>query len=274
MVGVDGLRYDRIAAARTPVLDEIAATGIYATGALDRWSLARSESGPGWSTVATGVGPPRHGVRRNSFRGRRYAEFPDFLTRAGRLRPGLSTYVAVDWPPLVDTGLFGAEIGGRMVFDGETYGYAGEDRRIADASGPVLADQNPDVAFVYFGSVDDAGHRTGPLSAQYRERIETVDALIGELLGAVRGRATYDRESWLVVVCTDHGHRNRGGHGRKSAPERAIFAMVAGPGAPPGTVVGDYRQPDIAATVLHHLGIGADGDWRPEGRSLLAGPTP
>jgi len=118
VIGVDGLRHDRIAGAHTPVLDGLAAAGLYGTGALDPRSRARTESGPGWSTIATGVGPRHHGVKRNSFKGQRYDEHPDFLTLATRARPGLSTFVAVNWPPLVEKGTFGPEISGRMVFDG------------------------------------------------------------------------------------------------------------------------------------------------------------
>ncbi|CAM5353026.1 hypothetical protein SALBM311S_08742 [Streptomyces alboniger] len=46
-------------------------------------------SGPGWSSVLTGVWPDRHGVTGNDFTGADYLRYPDFLTRATTLRPGL-----------------------------------------------------------------------------------------------------------------------------------------------------------------------------------------
>jgi hypothetical protein len=52
----------------------------------------------------------------------------------------------------------------------------------------------PDIAFVHFGGVNDAGHDSGPLFALYQRRIEAVDAIVRRLLAAVRRRTTYARE--------------------------------------------------------------------------------
>ena len=50
-----------------------------------------SVSGPAWSSMLTGVWPAKHGVTNNKFTGKRYDEFPDFLTRIEQVRPDLST---------------------------------------------------------------------------------------------------------------------------------------------------------------------------------------
>jgi len=269
VIGVDGLRWDRIAPSPAPVLHDLIGTGLYGTGAHPFDSPARTMSGPGWSTMLTGVSPARHGVRSNSFRGRDFDRYPDFLTLAKRARPGLSVYAAVDWPALTDKGLFGPDIDVRITLDGERNTYAAEDPRIADVSARVLAERDPDAAFVYLCSVDEAGHKSGALSDLYRERIEGVDAMIGRLLAAVRGRPRYAEERWLVVVSTDHGHLDAGGHGGTSEAERAIFVILHGYGVPAGARLADVRTVDVAPTALAHLGIPVDPAWGFEGRSLL-----
>ena len=99
LIGIDGLRWDRIAGADAPVPHRLTATGTYATGAHDRVSGARTESGPGWSTLATGTSPaPRAAqlVPRS-----RHDRHPDFVTLARRRQPDLVGFVLVDWPPLI-----------------------------------------------------------------------------------------------------------------------------------------------------------------------------
>ena len=271
VVGIDGLRWDRVEATPSATqLPELAATGLLITGAHPRDSPARTESGPGWSTLATGVGPAKHGVRRNNFAGSRFDRYPDFLTLAAGARPDLVTMAVVDWPPLIGSGLFGPHLTARINFDGESHGYVSEDALVATVAADLLQHQHPDAAFVYFGAVDEAGHRHGPRSAAYREAITAVDAHLGRLLEAVRARPTYPAEDWLVLVGTDHGHRNRGGHGRRSEIERAIFVLGHGARITPGTSRTDGSTADVAVTALDHLDVHPPPDHGFDGRSLLS----
>jgi predicted AlkP superfamily pyrophosphatase or phosphodiesterase len=272
LIGIDGLRWDRVADAPAPRLRDLAATGLLGTGLLPRDSPAKTMSAPGWSTLVTGVGPAKHGVRDNDFAGRRFDAYPDLFTRAAEARPGLSTYAVVDWPPLVDEGLFGPAISARVRLDGETYGYLPEDLRTTDLSVHVLTEQDPDAAFVYIGCVDRAGHKRGARSAMYRDAIGATDTMVGRLVDAVGARPTYARESWLILIVTDHGHRNWGGHGRRSEVERAIFVVAHGSGVVAGSRIEDFRAVDVVPTALGHLGIRPAPHWQLEGRSLLPAP--
>jgi predicted AlkP superfamily pyrophosphatase or phosphodiesterase len=271
LVGVDGLRWDRIAAADAPVLTALMTDGLYATGAHDPASPAQTVSGPGWSTLATGTSPQRHGVRDNSFRGRRYDQCPDFMALAKRAIPDVRSCAVIDWAPLVDMGTFGPEIDVRIRFDGDRFGFFAEDLRTIDVATQLLTETDPDITFVYIGCVDEAGHRTGPLSSAYMARITAADQMIGRLLDAVRGRRTYRDEQWLVLVTTDHGHLDEGGHGGTTEAERAIFVIASGSGIPAGTRTTGVRTVDVAPTVLDHLGVVPDPSWHLEGRSLLRG---
>src|SRR5215831_8613089 len=104
VIGVDGLRWDRVHEGNAPRLTKLASSGLFAPSRLDVSSGTRTDSGPGWSTIATGVWPDKHGVLDNSFAGARYAQYPDFLTRLARADPARTTFAAVDWPPLAHKG--------------------------------------------------------------------------------------------------------------------------------------------------------------------------
>ncbi|MFH9706768.1 alkaline phosphatase family protein [Streptomyces luteogriseus] len=285
---MDGLRYDRLtrSPANAPVLHALMATGAVGTSLLpygradDELSTgtAHTDSGPGWSSILTGVRPDRHGVTGNDFKGADYARYPDFLTRAARARPGLRTAAAVSWPALVRRGTLGRAIGRRVRHNGERRGYESADRRVTRTVLRWLTKSDPDVLFVYFGATDEAGHRTGPLSPAYDRALLAQDAHLGRLLEAIDARASDPRraeEHWTVLITTDHGHLDSGGHGGASRAEREVFVVLAEPGGPArpgGTRLGTPRLVDIAPTVLDRLGIPVDPAWGLQGR-VLPGPT-
>jgi len=262
VIGIDGLRWDRVNSSNAPRLTRLADAGVFAPSLLEVTSGTRTDSGPGWSTIATGVWPDKHGVLDNSFAITRYELYPDFLTRLAR--QGRTTFAAVDWRPLAQEGTFGPEIGTVVVGDGEEHGYLVEDERMTAAAIEGL--QGSDATFVYLGCVDFAGHAAGPLSTEYSLAIEWVDAMVGELLDAIARRRTFVAEKWLTIVTTDHGHRDKGDHGGYSDDERATFILAATPDLPSGRR-DDTGLVDLAPTVLHHFDVPVPAEL--DGRSLL-----
>lgn len=263
VIGIDGVVLDRIKAADAPNLKGLMAQGLTARSTLYASPMAATSSGPGWSTIATGVWPDKHGVKDNSFTGKNYAAYPDFLTRIENTRPALNTYAAADWEPITSTDaggpIFSAKVDKRLSLKGDRDGYGSEDPKIATAASAELRDQNPDAAFVYFGQVDGAGHSYGAASQQYLDAIGRVDALVGQVLTAVQNRPSYAQENWKVLVTTDHGHTDAGGHGGSTIQERGTFVIAKGAGIPAGSVRDDVRLVDVAATALAQVGVPAAG---------------
>ncbi|MFI5495890.1 alkaline phosphatase family protein [Actinoplanes sp. NPDC051859] len=269
VIGMDGLNWDNVVAADAPQLKSLAAQGALGRSLVQCPTLADSSSGPGWSTIATGVWPDRHGVRNNTFAGKQYDTHPDFLTRLEQAHPALGTYSAVDWAPLHQQGTFSAAIDTRFTLDGDANGYAGEDEKITAEAIHRLSSGGPDASFLYLGNTDVVAHAVGT-GARYRAAIEKQDQQLGRILSAVRARPTYGSEDWLVMVTTDHGHRVPfGGHGGCRIDERGTFLLAVGSGIGAGTRPADVRQVDLAATALQHFGVTAGID----GRSLRVPST-
>ncbi|MFD4935093.1 alkaline phosphatase family protein [Streptomyces virginiae] len=263
VIGIDGAVLDRVKVAAAPNLNGLMAQGLTARSTLYAGPMAATSSGPGWSTIATGVWPDKHGVKDNSFIGKNYAAHPDFLTRIENAKPALNTYAAADWEPITSTDqngpIFSSKVDKRLSLKGDRDGYRTEDPKVAAAAAVELRDQNPDAAFVYLGEIDAAGHSYGAASQQYLDTIARVDTLVGQLLTAVKNRPTYAQENWKILVSTDHGHTDSGGHGGSTIQERGTFVIAKGPGIPAGSVRSDVRLVDVAATALAQVGVSGTG---------------
>lgn len=260
VVGMDGLNWAKVVSANAPNLDALAAGGTLGESLLYCPSVANSSSGPGWSTIATGVWPDKHGVKDNTFSGKQYATYPDFLTRLERVNPAYRTYSAVDWAVLHSQGTFSASIDTRVTYDGDRDGYVAADGKITADTVQNLRNGNPDASFVYLGNTDVVAHASGT-GTKYIAAIEKQDEQLGQMLSAIQARPTYSNEDWMIVVTTDHGHNNPGGgHGGCGvSDERRTFVLASRGG---GTRPIDTRLTDVAATVLNHLGVTADPAWK------------
>lgn len=113
IIGSDGTRPDAIAKANTPNLDKLIREGAF-TDTADilgkRYDKNNTISGPGWSSILTGVWADKHGVHDNSFQGRNYELFPHFFKRLKSAYPDAQTVSLVSWPPVHEFILTDADI--------------------------------------------------------------------------------------------------------------------------------------------------------------------
>lgn len=266
--GMDGVRFDVLRRARTPHLDAIAAD---VSSPRSRWIPAGrpspAPSGRRWppessrrctaSSTTTCTATSWRPIRP-SWPGSKHA------------RPGARTFALADWPPLVTTDHGGPIFpGGRLIPPGGTehHGLATWEQcedQLADDAVEVLGRQDVHAAFVYFVGPDAVAHElgTGP---EYVHAIEATDARMGRILAAIRARATAATEEWTVVVVTDHGHRDEGGHGGDSPEERTAWIAASGPTVP-ATPPEGLAHADIHPHVLTALGIDLDPSWGLTGR--------
>src|SRR5690349_14049477 len=97
LIGIDGLRPDALLAADTPNVDALAADGAIS---LTAHAGDETVSGPGWSSVLTGVWRDKHAVADNRFEGNCLAAFPCFFKRVKEKRPDVVTAAFVSWDML------------------------------------------------------------------------------------------------------------------------------------------------------------------------------
>lgn len=280
LVGIDGVRLDCLHSAATPVLDSLIQQGFLAATEVN--AAGPTISGPSWATVATGVLSGKHLIYDNDLRGHALDRYPDVLSRVRAA--GLGTYAAAAWGPLLT-----AE-GGGPVFAGGGFaptpvshdpaGWDAADQAVTDHAAGVLRTADIRAAFVYLGLPDEVAHQvdTGPA---YIQAIERSDTRVGELVTAVESRPGLVRagspgpraadppgEVWTVLVVTDHGHVDGGGHGGDTPEERTAWIIAAGDvGADPPAGLG---QVDVAPEILRRLGIVIDPRWGLDGSPAIS----
>ncbi len=258
LVGIDGLILDKaLDSGRAPTLSSLRKSGHFTELTMSAPTL----SGPGWSTLLTGSTHAEHAVRDNWFSGHNLLLRPDLLSRAFYQDQSTTTFAAAGWPPLVDPSGVGpviherreqARAGKHRVIsrDGETYGYQKVDSEIANIAVLAMEKYGPDVSFVYFCDADEAGHAHGVLGNEYLDAIARVDEHLTRLHQALTMRVENLNEEWLLVLTTDHGHVNQGGHGGDSAQELASFVIGVGIGRENPQWPDDFAPHELISLLL------------------------
>ncbi len=226
LVVVDGLRYDT--AMGLPGLTRLRERG----AGLRLTTGEPSLSLPGWAVIGTGAWQEITGVTTNWYKGRIQV---DSIFAEAR-RSGLLTAVAgaPEWEAL--------------------YGpWISKERLVRNDDPAVLREAlglltgKPDLLLIHFASVDKAGHEFGGASRQYYTAAREADNLVGRLA------ASLDLRKTTLLITSDHGHRDAGGHGGWEESVTSVPLVALGKGIRPGWAEGG-RQVDIAPTVAALLG--------------------
>jgi predicted AlkP superfamily pyrophosphatase or phosphodiesterase len=261
LIGIDGLMLERaIKSGRASTLKSLRADSYFSEMTVDMPTV----SGPSWTTLLTGFNQEVHKVIDNEYTEHNLAAAPDLLSRAKALNHSITTYAAAGWPPLIDpadvgpviaTRVVDQKLGSHRIFvrDGETNGYKTVDVEVADDAVKVIDEIGPDLSFVYFCGADEAGHLHGTLKGPYYDAIERIDTLVARMHQSVLKRHQELNENWLIVITTDHGHRDEGGHGGDSEQERASFVIAHAIGAPHPTWPAAIKPEHLVEHVLSAL---------------------
>ena len=296
VIGVDGTRWDLLrqamSAGQAPNLARLSREGVAGPTLLPYTPpAALTLSEVGWSTIASGAGPAKHGVNgfmlNNDPRQATKNGYSDFLTRAESVRPAVSTFLASDWANigLAKNGgpIFGTAIDTRHALAAEDTvdSWNRGDAEVTAVAARYLRRGDPDAGFVYLGQVDEVAHLVGSATPAYRDAIALADRRIGALLDAIRARPTYGLERWTVIVTTDHGQQDLDypsivSHGGPSELERTSFVFAAGPGIAKlghGRPGGGGHRADRGAPARPEGGPGVE-PGRPLVRDGGAAPAP
>lgn len=291
-IGIDGCRADALTAAMergmAPQMKMLSedANGLltlkcYAGGELGTPTHQPTVSGPGWTSLLTGVWINQHGVKDNRFIGGRFQTYAHFMRRIKEAQPKSFCASFADWPPIHDFIADGSRVGDKEFLDVKFtrtpdakrhfIDNPEKDIEVRDAALKTLREQNPDAMFVYFGSVDEFGHGAidergsfSPENIIYLNAISHVDSHIGELVRAMRARPKFAEEEWLVLITTDHGGRGNA-HGGDSEVERNIWLIAHGARLPRERLLETpVPQTALVPMIYAHLGISPKPERTPE----------
>lgn len=122
-------------------------------------------------------------------------------------------------------------------------------RSAAAAEGAADPTAERALSLTYVGEIDEAAHEHGRRSAAYDEAKRTAAALVARIAG------TLDPHRDLLVVASDHGHLEGGGHGGVE-PEilRAVF-FAWGARVRRGAALGERPMRDVAPTLAAAVGV-------------------
>lgn len=242
---IDGLRYDTsLNTSIMPVLDMVRQQGASAT----MHSRPPSYSEPGYTTLLTGAWPNLNDGPAINLD---YAEIPtwtqDNIFSAAK-RAGLSTAVSgYDWfEKLIPQDAVSAS----FYTPGEDQN---ADRAVVNAALPWLG-QDYQLMLIHIDQVDYAGHHEGgPRSPNWNAAAARADALLAEIVSKL------DLTQDTLLVASDHGHIDAGGHGGIEPVVLTEPFVLAGKGVKPGKY-GDVQMVDVAPTLAALLGTNLPAD--------------
>jgi predicted AlkP superfamily pyrophosphatase or phosphodiesterase len=250
IISVDGLRPDLALRADTPNIHALVNVGSFSFWAT---TTAESVTLPSHTSMLTGVPPVKHGIQWNSDLPLIHPVYPVFPTlfelakQAGyttAMVAGKSKFINLAKPGTLDW---------QFIPDSPKI----EDPEVAARAVQVILDHQPDVLFVHFPSVDNAGHAYGWSSPRQMAAIEGADFCIGQVLWALDQR--HLRDSTFILVTSDHGGAGLS-HGPDDPRSRHIPWIAVGPGIRRGldlTIYGDLviHTEDTFSTAAYLLGI-------------------
>ncbi len=239
VVVFDGLRVDN--SREMPNLNALRARGADRVLTVGQPSFSL----PGWTAIGTGAWQEQSGFATNYSKA---AIDIDTMFLAAR-RKGLSTAIVGEqgWDQLYAGG---ADIL-RTVRDppGVYANFLGiqlEDQMATDLARATLPSR-PALMLVHLPGSDLVAHGWGAKSEQSAQITKQLDDQLGQLLALV------DLSDTAVLVTSDHGHLDRGGHGGWEPEVLQVPFVAAGRGIRPGRYP-DALQVDIAPTVATLLG--------------------
>ena len=123
------------------------------------------------------------------------------------------------------------------------------DRAVVNAAIPWLESREYDLILIHLDQVDYAGHHEGgPQGEGWEQAASRVDALLAEIV------AEMDLSEDVLVICSDHGQIDQGGHGGHDAVTLEEPFIMVGKGIKSG-VYEDILMVDVAPTLAALTGI-------------------
>ncbi|MHA1155442.1 MAG: alkaline phosphatase family protein [Candidatus Heimdallarchaeota archaeon] len=242
---VDGMRYDRMLEVNTPNMDRLRANG---TTFSNFYSIQPSYSRVNYAGFSTGSTTNITDVYANGYD--KELEIPTFY----------DIIKTTD----ISTGLVTGGGGWKMCLERSTdvlvkveteYHGVNQDALVRDAALTSIENNFTKIQMVTFSDVDGSGHEFGGASDEYTQAIINADTYIGEIIDLYASLGQL--ENTTVIVFSDHGMLDVGGHGGLSEQESHASLIISGMGIKSIGVIDDNltRMNDVIPTILTMMGL-------------------
>lgn len=238
IIGIDGCRSDALLKANTPTIDSLISIGLFTQSS---WHLGKTKSGPGWSSMLTGVWDAKHRVHNNRFSGHQFEKYPFFPAYLKALDSTINSTIIISWKSL-------ANLAPKFGWDQSIFAY--NDEECLQKTLQCLSTRDPEIIMVHFNDVDHIGHLSGFEldNPRYIKAIEGLDEKIKRLFYYLNNRPNFTNEDWLILSSTDHGGRKHG-HSNSSVMERKIWWLGVNSALPKGQLIsqdpGSFYYPEV-----------------------------
>jgi hypothetical protein len=240
LVIIDALREDTsLKKDMMPNLNHLRQQGAWAS----MHSQPPSFSQPGYSTILTGAWPELNDSPVVNVDSTEIWKFTQDDLFSAAKRAGLKTAIAAfDWfekllpPKSVDSGFFTANEDQQA------------DQEVFAAAKPWLISAREQLVLIHLDQVDYAGHHEGgPRDPRWDAAARRSDAILGDII------ATLNLKEDTIIVISDHGQIDQGGHGGQDAITLLEPFVATGSGMTPGHYA-DMQMVDVAPTIAALLG--------------------
>lgn len=278
---VDGISAEQLRKVATPNLDAISKVGgftkAYVGGEVKSYSQTPTISAVGYNSLLTSTWVNKHNVWDNDIKDPNYNYWTIFRFFQ-EAYPARRTAVFSTWldnrTKLIGTGLPQTnQLQVHYAFDGfelDTLNYPHDkeaeyihriDEKVVDEAARYIAQEAPDLSWVYLEYTDDMGHKYGN-DERFNKAIGYMDAQMGRLWKSIQYREKNFGEDWQIFITTDHGRSEPTGknHGGQSDAERSTWIVTNAKGLNSyfQGKTGGQRVPgivDIMPTISRHLQI-------------------
>ena len=268
-IGIDGWAAEAVRQAPAQDLPNIHSLMDNGSWTLSKRSVMPSASAINWASIMNGLPTEMHGFDKwNSTHG----TIPSTSDNGHGIPPTLFTILREQHPQAVTGSLFDwTGIGAvsdtlAMSWHYYTKTYTSTDDVIipvedyASIATGYIKENKPEFFFLYFGTLDEAGHVHGWYSEEYMERQRILDAAVGQVIQAIKEAGIYD--DTVIVMSADHGGTNKD-HGKFTLLEMETPLIVCGKGIKKGyEIKKPVMQYDTPAIMADILGLQIPEDWR------------
>ncbi|MBY0495861.1 MAG: ectonucleotide pyrophosphatase/phosphodiesterase [Cyanobacteria bacterium] len=211
LISIDGFRWDYFDRFTPPALTALADDGVRADGLLPEFP---SKTFPNHYTIVTGLRLAHHGIISNNMRA---TDIPGEFSLSNRKVQADPRWWGGEpiWNTAEKQGRKAAAMfwpGSETVINGRQATYwtpYDDDMPNRDRVNRILGwltlpeNERPSFLTLYFSDVDNAGHSSGPDSAEVKDAVLRVDAEVAALVSGVTAAGLADRVNYVIV--SDHG---------------------------------------------------------------------